>query len=1388
MFQLSQLNLLPWLRRRILRAQRRILRGRAGSVLIIVVTLLVLLALMGTAYISLTRIDRIATSAYVETAGKEAFEEELTELVIGAVQDKIVEDFFLPEHWDGRGTIPSPNDTWLMNRLPVPQLVGPSVPPELDNAELPLWLTISEPLGGVNDPGFYESPLSIPLMPPLAGEVSTTYPPVDGTERIIPTFVQITYPNTYPEESMRGKTRTFPGLRSVNNGGLIFTPSATEAFLAADADGDGIADAGLYRLTLTSVDGVHYYAAIRIIDNNSAININTAWMRGNDVDPVTGSLTLNNLGMFSGNIGLLELLDGSADMDRLNEFRFNGLPVANLEPVDDTPAARSDFDFISGADALHMQLGRRLDNPGYLTTGVKYQALPATDSADMAYRFLTLQDPYALLVDRNNSDAALFDSIVGIAPNYVLNSGSAIGVVPYFPANKEEEWFDHLNYDAGPTKADGTFRSVRPLLTTHNPVANTILKFVNDKFDWNRDDSVDSDLGNPGMAPYTNNPDDWVLATTYGLYDVVSFTPDSISLPPLPEIAPRSYLSLVSGNTGNQPNTNPDEWVPISSGLAKTSMNTAGFEDLWRGFWNVMAEKAANSSAPGRGTATQFDEGYRSAFATDPSLSQWYTPYLGNTFDPATFSVTGPEHLLRMFRSSLRDPRSTSSAPFTSTNPATRFTSFQQMMLRSALAAINLVALRDPSNNVPSRTFTLYETAPTDPDWNLSTTYAVGIRVIYPPAGSGLAQGIFESLVNANVNHKPFGDPDSATYWQPVPSTITPQYEVTVYGAKPQPYITEVFANTETTSNPNGYIAIELHNPYPTPISLTNWRLAILNRQAASLPAPSAAPSPSPQMQLTEIPFVGGTIPAGGFAVVTNGAPSQPVYIGITGTPIIAANLHLAFDHELVLLRPRIAGVAEPNIYDMVPVDSYDFTGLQLNPLQFEAWHYVRANDTTAGRAWQFVYPGRYDGSQGVFDGTLTPPRVTARQQGTQSSGIWPTASEPDDPWIPPATTPPAPAVNLGAADGDSSYSDLRFVLPLNMPGWPGPNPAAASGNLFPFGGFARNGDILQVPFIGAYRVRELQASTTLPPLGEIDPGDLVNASNVLVELNSITMDAAFAEDTDDNDDPQSGDNGLQLREQIGRFCPLFATTGGVGTPGEHYDWAEDIFDYFAVQTPHDDYLPNTDPTVYTAAGAPDPQAVANGDSLANDIDEETTPIQGLINVNTAQWKVLAMLPLVVDASGVVDVVATEELAKEIVAYREANGPFKNLFELNKVKDSTGNFTFENLWGKFSTNTDADDGQGDFSPIGLSNLDNVTKTFEEKYLQITRLSNLLTTRSDSFTCYIVLQGWRNAGGEQGSTTNPPPMLVWEKRLAFIADRSQVTSSGDKPRIIPIPTK
>jgi len=66
---------------------------------------------------------------------------------------------------------------------------------------------------------------------------------------------------------------------------------------------------------------------------------------------------------------------------------------------------------------------------------------------------------------------------------------------------------------------------------------------------------------------------------------------------------------------------------------------------------------------------------------------------------------------------------------------------------------------------------------------------------------------------------------------------------------------------------------------------------------------------------------------------------------------------------------------------------------------------------------------------------------------------------------------------------------------------------------------------------------------------------------------------------------------------------------------------------------------------------------------------------------------------------------------------------------------------------------------------------------------VTRVSNLLTTRSDSFTAYVVVQGWRNVG-------TPWPELVVQRRAALVLDRSGSIPGGSNNSVLSysVPTK
>ncbi|MFI5380891.1 MAG: ComEA family DNA-binding protein, partial [Tepidisphaerales bacterium] len=340
-----------------------------------------------------------------------------------------------------------------------------------------------------------------------------------------------------------------------------------------------------------------------------------------------------------------------------------------------------------------------------------------------------------------------------------------------------------------------------------------------------------------------------------------------------------------------------------------------------------------------------------------------------------------------------------------------------------------------------------------------------------------------------------------------------------------------------------------------------------------------------------------------------------------------------------------------------------------------------------------------------------------------------------------------------------------------------------------------------------------------------------------VLELNAVTADSVFAEDTDTSDDSASipGD-----QEHIGRFIPtpadlavlaegiaasagsttvtdtlrnelsdawagydlllvdgpargqsrtIVASTPAGGTltlarawdmippagsryliRANNYAWAGRLFDYIDVLAPRGANLPNAETEGYAywdaAAKAwspvtPAPVSVAHHAGPPH----AALAIEGLVNVNTAPWKVLAAVSFFSpesdeldfrlgdldpatrgvaagDSNGLWD---NDELARAIVAWREAHGPFRSLFDLYRVP------AFASA-----------------SRICAHNSGGALPDFEQRVYLLGQAGNLLATRSDSFTCYIYLQGWRGLG-------TMTPSLVVERRRGAIIDRSGARS-------------
>jgi len=434
-----------------------------------------------------------------------------------------------------------------------------------------------------------------------------------------------------------------------------------------------------------------------------------------------------------------------------------------------------------------------------------------------------------------------------------------------------------------------------------------------------------------------------------------------------------------------------------------------------------------------------------------------------------------------------------------------------------------------------------------------------------------------------------------------------------------------------------------------------------------------------------------------------------------------------------------------------------------------------------------------------------------------------------------PATgTQTTATTNLGTAQGTVAAGTLALKyqdvpLQINNTDFGGPfkvTSATAASNTYPFGGFARNADILEVTYIGAYKIwtGALNAAET---------------AETIVEVNALPMDSAMATSSDTSPYTPLGTTTLAA-ENIGRFCPVdkndtagavndFAipAAGATTTSLWRYQWATRLFDYLTVNSPQNDFLPQVDPWHQEPTGNPlsykyfpaasnvaaIPQPVANVTSgltngvwpsvpsrpgtppaatgvpafNSNNASEETAPINGLVNINTAPWRTLAAVPWV-PGSVMGYQALNAQIAQAIVYYRDIrsgsglppHGPFKSIFELSDVPYPQGSATLLRNYLANAAGYQTPQ-YGYIAPMVATASANslVTGDFEMQFQAIARVSNLITTRSDSYTAYILVQGWSNA-----ETANAH--LVVQRRAAVILDRSVVTQNNSAPSVVNVP--
>jgi len=180
-------------------------------------------------------------------------------------------------------------------------------------------------------------------------------------------------------------------------------------------------------------------------------------------------------------------------------------------------------------------------------------------------------------------------------------------------------------------------------------------------------------------------------------------------------------------------------------------------------------------------------------------------------------------------------------------------------------------------------------------------------------------------------------------------------------------------------------------------------------------------------------------------------------------------------------------------------------------------------------------------------------------------------------------------------------------------------------------------------------------------------------------------------------------------------------------------------------------YLTVFDPTVDGIDNDGDGNGIAGPDL-------KELKIKGRININTAPWFVIAQLPWISYHTPGCD------LARSIIDYRDnIAGPFRStgqLMNVGVINNDPNNlrrmdYYYQEPLAAFPLMTPTD-GQSD--------------DFERQDIIFTRISNLVTVRSDVFTAYILVRIGQNGP---------------QKRVIAILDRSGVTPTGGKVKIVAI---
>jgi len=1369
--------------------QRRFKRARPGSVLIMVVSLLVLLALIGTAAMSTARMDRASSAQNVDNTQIDMLAEGVKQMVLSQLvsdlydySDTTSSDSFKPYFNQIDSVV---GDTDQGTKYIADAVLASRLPERMTSAKAgvapdPVWRVVSYPpyqnghaLASNNFAQFRFDP---------PNEDSG-----NDVDYAMPMYNSKTHRSERPAmqpSSMLVNGQVFPALIPIFADGTRGAP-----ILASDTDGDGIADSLLFRLPISPIRGVVYYAAIRVIDNAAAINLNTAHnpddevVRGMNVvnytwdptnpakPPVATTVPLppfSIASVFPGSLQLDAQIDPGyspgtplgvgavsptakhASQQASGDYRNPYTPWVSGQVIGEAPGSplSSDYEmpsapvvpnadpappksrqayWLTHGDHLHHQLGRRLDYPGVLAIGTRfgggYRPFGLSTSLTLARGF-TIVDPS----DRRSTvEAMLPEALVG---------GGSFAWRPYSP-DQYKTWFDDLfDYVNGGDFTDGRLR--RALLTSLSPVRNTV---------------------------YRHNP-----------------------------LTAQKYPT-------------------------KTNLNTADFAELQTSFFDVMCDGPLN---------TPFD---------DDAGMKVTDPYKGTHFTQDTFSSVAEIHPSRMFRSPLRPPGGPST---------TVLQPFQVMQLRSSLAALNVISLRTPFDVQPQNV-TLTPLPGTNGKPYVAHIYGMKkqpfITQIYvnnnpeaqvnpPPGGNGGPPPQNRSGFAAIELYNPYEEPLSMDGYviRVVDRSSFPSMQMLDLGITLDQYIpphgyyliwnfNEGKPNGGNDSDTAEYLPANIKpvksagnvyvKPAPTLHNIIGKEMILMRPVGGGAGGGAATDyAPVDSFDLSNLPH---QVAVQGGMTAPNAEAWHYVRANDRTAVPTSREWHCVYPgrYDGTYSKRRQQGTEGTTWADPATTEEPWIAMPPATPIAFAVAHPFNSRERNALPIDTSSFPIQIanGGMEQTFQTTPLSPgdsddahhRIYFPYNGFARAGDVMQA-----PFIgsyiivDPATANGGGATNIvevnpvtmdaAFAEDTDTQDDVEKTDPLTI------NHPEDVGRFSP--------PLAELTYKHVTSTSDNISGTFIKDSQRAEVSGFWDGADVIVYNNDQSAAAPwrrqFRKVKKYSSNPQSGGS-IDLDNALNGPLTSAHYTYKLQMPRYgNYAWASDLLDYFTtIHSPGYDFTPNADPI---GAFAPQPTPVKNIADLSRSINrvgqntnppqltEDDVPIEGQININTANWKVIAALPLVMK-NGLMDRQASENLAKRIVYFRDVDdglgapssggpnlphphGPFKSLMELCLIPQFV---TAEGTIDISGIGAEPGLGQGEFYPPRTGYSDGARLDFEKKYLNLTRISNLVTLRSDCYTAYVQVQGWRDAGSNSAR-------LMVQRRLAFIVDRSHVSPTKPNPNV------